>query len=184
MRDPLPRLAILAAAFALLAAGGCATKRYVGPTTGRSADMQRATSAALDKALRSQSFAGLAGKRCLLDVVSLAENFGGESPENMALRGAFAEKLLQEGVVVVTDPAQAEVRLAVRARVVGVNVVRRDFPPLYYRESTQAAVDLHVTAYDARDAKILDQKDLRGGADLAQSYYLYMIGPFESQTAE
>lgn len=184
MKIPMPRLAALFAGVALLAAGGCATKRYVGPTTGRSADMQKATSAALDKALQSQSFAGLAGKRCLLDVVSLAENYGGESPENMALRGAFAEKLAQDGAAVAADPAQADVRISVRARVVGVNVVRRDFPPLYYRETTQAAVDLHVTVYDAPGAKILDRKDLRGAASLAQSYYLYIVGPFESQTTE
>lgn len=165
---------------ALLATAACATRRYAGPTTGRSADMQRATSAAVEKAIRSASFAKYAGKRCAVEVVSLAENFGGESPENAVLRGALAEVLARDGVVVASDPAQADLRLSIRARVVGVNVVRRDFPPVFYRETTSAVVDLHMTVFSREDWKILEQRDAREQLHLAQMYWLYFIGPFES----
>lgn len=174
----------LSIACVLLLAAGCATRRYVGPTTGRSADMQKATSAALDNAVESLSFAKFAGKRCVVTVASLAENFGGESPENAAIRGAFAEKLARDGVRVVSDPARADLRLAVRARVVGVNVVRRDFPPFYYRETTTAIVDLRTTVFEPGEWKILEQRDARVLLHLAQSYWFYIIGPFESQEWE
>lgn len=180
MPRPQFRHFIVFLAVALLATTGCATRRYVGPTTGRSADMQKAASAALDKAIQSSSFASYAGKRCTLEVVSLAENFGGESPENAVLRGAFAERLARDGVIVAPDSGPADLRLSVRARVVGVNVVRRDFPPVFYRETTTAVVDLHVTVYSRADWKILEQRDLRERLHLAQMYWIYFIGPFES----
>lgn len=181
MRPKAPgRNFLLFLAVALLATTGCATRRYVGPTTGRSADMQRATSTALDRAVQSASFTQYAGKRCTLEVVSLAENFGGESPENAAIRGAIAEKLARDGVIVASEPGQADLRLSVRARVVGVNVVRRDFPPMFYRETTTAVVDLHMTFYSRGDWKILEQRDARERLHLAQMYWLYFIGPYES----
>jgi hypothetical protein len=142
--------------------------------------MQKAVSMALDNAVESISFEKYAGKRCLLDVFSLADNYGGESPENSVLRGVFAERLYRDGVSLVTDPASAEIRLSVRARVVGVNVVRRDFPLLYYRETTTAVVDLHTAIYSPGDGKLLERLDTSRMLHLAQSYYLYIIGPFES----
>lgn len=171
---------ILLVAVALIATAGCATRRYVGPTTGRSADMQKATSMALDKAVQSASFAKYSGKRCTLEVVSLAENFGGESPENAAIRGALVEKLVRDGVIVEPGDGQSDLRLSVRARVVGVNVVRRDFPPVFYRETTTAVVDLHMTLFSRGDWKILEQRDARERLHLAQMYWLYIIGPYES----
>ena len=167
-------------AFVLVLAAGCATRRYVGPTTGRSADMQIAVSMALDNVLSSVSFDKFAGEKCFLEVFSLAETFGGESPENAVIRGAFAERLARDGVLLVTDPATAEIRLSVRARVIGVNIIRRDFPPLYYRETTTAVVDLHMVVYSGPDRKLRDQLDARRRLHLAQSYILYIIGPFES----
>jgi hypothetical protein len=171
---------ILFLALALFVTAGCATRRYVGPTTGRSADMQKATSAALDKAVESISFAQYAGKRCTLEVVSLAENFGGESPENAVLRGTLAERLVRDGVILSPDEEPSDLHLAVRGRVVGVNVVRRDFPPVFYRETTTAVVDLRMTLYSRGDWKILEQRDVRERLHLAQMYWLYIIGPYES----
>lgn len=171
---------VLILTLALFATTGCATRRYVGPTTGRSADMQRATSLALDNAVQSASFAGYRGKSCFVEVVSLAENFGGESPENAVIRGAFAEKLAMDGLIVPPDPDQAEFLLSVRARAVGVNVVRRDFIPVFYRETTTSLVDLRMTLYSRKDWTILEQRDVRGQVHLARMYWLYFIGPFES----
>ena len=171
---------LLLLVIALLATAGCATRRYAGPTTGRSADMQKATSAVLDKAVQSSSFATYAGKRCTLEIVSLAENFWGESPENAALRGAFAEKLARDGVIVSPDADPLDLHISVRARVIGVNVVRRDFIPVFYRETTTAMADFHLTVYSRADWKILEQRDVRERLHLAQMYWLYFIGPFES----
>lgn len=175
----LMRGLLLAGMVALLATG-CATRRYVGPTTGRSADMQKAISLALDNVVDGLSFERYAGKRCHLEVVSLAESFGRESPENEVLRAAFAHRLARGGVTVTQDPAGADMRLSVRARVVGVNVIRRDFPLLYYRETVSAVVDFHATAYSLPDGKILEQRDDRRRLHLANSYWFYIIGPFES----
>lgn len=108
---------------------GCATKRYVGPTSGRSADLQRAVSASLDNIVRGFSFAPYAGRSCFLEVVSLAENSGGTSPENESIGALFAERLAMDGVRTVPDPGKADLHMIVRARTVGVNVVRRDLPP-------------------------------------------------------
>ena len=175
----LMRGLLLAGMVALLATG-CATRRYVGPTTGRSADMQKAISLALDNVVDGLSFERYAGKRCQLEVVSLAEGFGRESPENEVLRAAFAHRLARGGVTVTQDPAGADMRLSVRARVVGVNVIRRDLPLLYYRETVSAVVDFHATAYSLPDGKILEQRDDRRRLHLANSYWFYIIGPFES----
>lgn len=179
---PPPRagVCLLAAVLAASVAAGCATRRYVGPTTGRSADMQRATSLALEDALRPVSFAKIAGKKCLVEVVSLAESRAGESPENAVARGILAEKLVRDGVVVVSDPSAAEVRLSVRARSLGVDTLRRDFPLLYYRETTTGTCDLHATLYSAPGWTILDQWDARARVHLAQVYWFYIVGPFES----
>lgn len=171
---------LLAAVLAASIAAGCATRRYVGPTTGRSADMQKATSLALEDALRTVSFAKIAGKKCFVEVVSLAESRAGESPENAVIRGMLAERLVRDGVFVVSGHEDAEVRLSVRARSLGVNTVRRDFPPLYYRETTTGTCDLHATVYAVPGWTTLDQWDARGKVHLAQSYWFYIVGPVES----
>jgi hypothetical protein len=142
--------------------------------------MQKATSLALEDALGAVSFAKIAGKKCFVEVVSLAESRGGESPENAVVRGILAEKLARDGVFVVSEPAGAEARLSVRARALGVNTVRRDFPPLYYRETTTGTCDLHATLYSVPGWTILDRWDARAGVHLAQTYWFYIVGPFES----
>jgi len=165
----------------LFLAQGCATKRYVGPTSGRSADLQRAISAALDNIVRGFSFSPHAGRSCLVEVVSLAENFGGTSPENELIGALFSEQLARDGIRTMPDSSKADLHMIVRVRTVGVNVVRRDLPFLFYRESTRAVVDLRITLLSVPDGKILEQRDATRNYVLAQTYWLYIIGPFESK---
>lgn len=152
----------------------------MGPTTGRSADMQKAISLAVEDAVRPLSFAKYSGKKCFVEVVSLAESRVGDSPENAVARGIVTEKLLRDGVQPVPVPSEAELRLSIRARVLGVNTVRRDFPPLYYRETTTGVCDLHGTLYSMPGWQIADQWDAKGTVHIAQSYWIYMVGPIES----
>jgi hypothetical protein len=165
---------------ALVFLGGCAWQRYEGPTSGRSAGMQRSTSLAAEKATAALSWSRYAGKKCFLEVHTLSESYGGESPEEGILRALIVEKLARDGVTAVADAAQADIRLSIRARVLGVDVVRRDFPPLYYRETRTAEANLHSALYDARNGSLLDQNDGRARLSLAQSYVLYIFGPLES----
>jgi hypothetical protein len=164
----------------LILAGGCATQRYVGPTSGRSAGMQRSTSEAAEKAAATLSWSRYAGKRCFLEIHSLADSYGKESPEDAILRALLVERLARDGVITVADVASADLSLSIRARVLGVDVVRRDFPLLYYRETTTAEADLHSVMYDARSGAILEQGDARARLSLSRSYIFYIFGPFES----
>ena len=54
----------------------CATKRYGGPTMGRSADSQFTPADALEKALKSSSFEKYRGKKVWIEVYSLTERTG------------------------------------------------------------------------------------------------------------
>lgn len=164
----------------LILLGGCATQRYVGPTSGRSAGMQRTTSMAAEKAAAELSWSRYAGKKCFLEIHSLAESYGGESPEDGMLRALLVERLARDGVTAAPDAAAADLLLSIRARVLGVDVVRRDFPPLYYRETTAAEADLHAAMYDARSGAILEQGDGRARLSRSWSYILYIFGPLES----
>ncbi len=171
---------LFAVLFCLLVPSGCATKRYVGPTSGRSADMQRGITYSLDNIIRGFSFSSYAGKACFLEVVSLAENFGGVSPENEMIGALFAEQFARDGVRRVAESGKADLHMIVRARTIGVNVIRRDLPFLIYRETTRAVVDLRMTLISVPDGKIIEQEDSARAYFLAQTYWLYIFGPFES----
>ena len=158
----------------------CATKRYWGPTMGRSADSQFTPADALEKALKSASFDRHRGRTVWIDVFSLTERTGEESAEERFLRSWLAEKLLSQGVRVAPSKDQAEVILDVKARVFGVNQTRRDFILLFYMESTHALVDLHLNAYERESGKILHTEDLKGEVWYREYYIFYMIGPIRS----
>jgi len=161
---------------ALLSA--CATKRYEGPFSGRSADSQLATSAALDKVISSTSLAALAGKRVFIQAFSLTERIGDQgSPEELFLMGWFSEKLRREGAQVVERKEEAEIFLSILARAIGVDVVRRDFPFVIYVESTRGRVDLHLVAFDP-GGQILFTQDRREKVTFREVYLFYLIGPF------
>ncbi|MDH7498948.1 MAG: hypothetical protein QHH30_01000 [candidate division NC10 bacterium] len=156
----------------------CATKRYEGPFSGRSADSQLATSAALDKVISSTSLSALAGKRVSIEAFSLTERIGDQgSPEELLLRAWFSEKLRREGAQVVERPEEAEVFLSIMARAIGVDVVRRDFPFIIYIESTRGRVNLHLVAFDT-GGQILFTQDRQEKVTFREIYLIYLIGPF------
>jgi hypothetical protein len=158
----------------------CATKRYWGPSMGRSADSQFTPVDALEKALKSVSFEQFRGKKVWIDVYSLTERTGEESPEERFLRSWLSEKMIAQGVKVAPTHGQYEILLDVKARVFGVHQTRRDFIPLVYAESTHGIVDLHLTFYERESGKILHTEDLKGEARYLEYYILYMIGPIKS----
>ena len=168
------------AALIVLLASACATKRYWGPSMGRSADSQFTPVEALEKALKTASFEPYRGKALWVDVYSLTDRTGEESAEERFLRSWLAEKAAAQGCRVARSRAQADVLLDVKARVFGVHQTRRDFIPLVYMESTVGIVDLHLTYYDRESGKILQTEDLKGEARYLEYYILYMIGPFKS----
>jgi len=158
----------------------CATKRYGGPTMGRSADSQFTPVDALEKALKSASFEKYRGKKLWVEVYSLTERTGEESPEERFLRSWISEKFVSQGARVAPSKDQADILLEVKARVFGVHQTRRDFILLYYSESTYGMVDLHLTYYEKESGKILQTEDLKGEARYLEYYIFYIIGPFKS----
>ena len=161
-------------------ATSCATKRYWGPSMGRSADSQSTPVDALEKALKSASFEQYRGKAFWIDVYSLTDRTGEESAEERFLRSWLAEKGAAQGCRIARSKAEADVLLDVKARVFGINQTRRDFIPLVYMESTQGIVDLHLTYYERESGEILRTEDLKGEARYLEYYIIYMIGPFKS----
>jgi hypothetical protein len=164
----------------LFLASACATKRYGGPTMGRSADSQFTLADALEKALKSASFDPYRGKNVWIDVFSLTERTGEESAEERFLRSWLAEKLLSQGARIAPMKNQSDIILDVKARVFGVNQTRRDFILLFYMEITHAIVDLHLNFYERESGKILHAEDLKGEVRYREYYIFYMIGPFRS----
>jgi len=161
-------------------ASACATKRYWGPTMGRSADSQFTPADALEKALKSASFDRYRGKSVWIEVYSLTERTGEDSPEERFLRSWLAEKLAAHGARLANSVNQSEILLDVKARVFGIHQTRRDFILLLYVELTDGIVDLHLTAYEQESGKILHTEDLKGEAKYREYYILYIFGPIKS----
>ncbi len=164
----------------LILVSACATKRYWGPSMGRSADSQFVPAEALEKALKSAAFDRYRGKTVWIEVYSLTERAAEESPEERFLRSWMAEKLTSQGARIADFRDGAEILLDVRARVFGIHQTRRDFVPLVYAEFTDGFVDLHLTSYERASGKILHVEDLKGEAGYREYYILYMIGPIKS----
>jgi len=155
----------------------CATKRYEGPVSGRSADSQLATTYALDKVISATSLAALAGKRVYIEAFSLTERAGEErSAEELLLLAWFSEKLRKDGAQVVDRKEEAEVVLSIMAKAIGVDVVRRDLPFVIYVESTRGRVDLHLVAFDPQ-GQILFTQDRQEKVTFREVYLFYLIGP-------
>ena len=164
----------------LFLTSACATKRYGGPTMGRSADSQFTPVDALEKALKPASFDRFQGRTVWIDVFSLTERTGEESAEERFLRAWLTEKLLSQGARIAPLKDQSDIILDVKARVFGVNQTRRDFIPLLYMEITHAVVDLHLNSYERESGKILHAEDLKGEVRYREYYIFYMIGPIKS----
>jgi len=104
---------------------------------GRSADSQFTPANALEKALQSSSFDRYRGKTVWVEVYSLTERTGEESPEERFLRSWLGEKIISHGARMAPAKSQSEIILDVKARVFGVHQTRRDFIPLVYAEFTE-----------------------------------------------
>jgi hypothetical protein len=167
-------------ALIIFLAPACATKRYWGPTMGRSADSQFTPTEALEKALKPASFDRYRGRIVWIDVFTLTERTGEESAEERFLRSWLAEKLLSQGVRIAPSKNQSEIILDVKARVFGVSQTRRDFILLFYMEKTQAIADLHLNFYERESGKILQAEDLKGEVSYREYYIFYMIGPIKT----
>jgi hypothetical protein len=164
----------------LLFISACATKRYWGPSMGRSADSQLTPTNALEKALKNTSFEAYRGKSIWIDVYSLTERTGEESAEERFLRSWVGEKIVTQGGQIAAAKNQAAILLDVKARIFGVHQTRRDFIPLFYSESTDGIVDLHLTYYESASGKILNTEDIKGDSYYREYYIFYMIGPIKS----
>jgi hypothetical protein len=173
-------LRILSVCLVAFLAFACATKRYWGPSMGRSADSQFTPADALEKALKTASFEKYRGKKIWVEVYSLTDRIGDKSAEEEFLLSWMNEKLVSQGAVIVSSKDRSEILIEVKARVFGVHQTRRDFIPLYYSESTKGIVDLHLTFYDQSAGKIVQVEDLKGESSYREYYILYMIGPIKS----
>ena len=167
-------------ALVIFLAPACATKRYWGPTMGRSADSQFTPTDALEKALKPASFDQYRGRTVWIGAFTLTERTGEESAEERFLRSWLAEKLLSQGARIAPSKNQSEIILDVKARVFGVNQTRRDFVLLFYMEKTHAIVDLHLNFYERESGKILQAEDLKGEVRYREYYIFYMIGPIKT----
>ena len=157
----------------------CATKRYWGPSMGRAADSQFTPVEALEKAIRFLSYEPYRGKSVWIDVFTLTDRFGEESPEERFLRAWMNEKLVAQGARIAAQRGSAEVLLDVKARVFGIHQTRRDFIPLLYWEGTDGLVDLRLTAYAKGSMEIIYTQDLQAEARYREYYIFYIIGPIK-----
>ena len=178
-----PRLLITL--LALLAAG-CATNRYVGPTSGRSAQVQESTAVAIEKALEKLPWERLGGRTIAVRVASLTERSGGRSPEEDYLEEAVLVRGASAGTTPARNGAVPDVEIRVLARALGVSRTRRDFIPLYYAEVVDGVADLRVSAYrqEAGRSALLWSQDVAGRAYRRKAYIFYMFGPSETRWEE
>ena len=170
-----PLLSIL-----LLFLSACATQRYQGPISGLSANAQITETSALGKVIKHLDLTPYSGKKIFLDVVTLTERYTERSPEENFIHSWLTEKLIEQGVQIVPAQADADLRLTVRARALGVDRTRRDLPFIYYAEITRALADFHFALYDLKAARLLATFDRVERASLRESFWFYMIGPFRT----
>lgn len=164
----------------LLFLSACATQRYQGPISGLSANAQITQTSALGKVIERLDLTPYSGRKIFLDVVTLTERYTERSPEEAFIHSWLAEKLAEQGVRIVSSPAEADLRLTARARAIGVDRIRRDFPLIYYAEITRALADFHFVLYDLKEERLLAAFDRVGRASLRESFWFYMIGPFRT----
>ena len=72
---------------------GCASKVYVGPSSGRSAENQLLISRAADEAFKSLDLGEFGGKKVHLEVYGLAAKASTQGPEEAFIANHLVEKL-------------------------------------------------------------------------------------------
>jgi len=164
----------------VVALAGCATNRYVGPTSGRSADTQWGVSRAADLALGAVNWEPLRGRTAQVSVATLTESSGGQSAEERYLEEAVKGRVLAAGALPPRGGAP-EVEVRVLARVLGVNRTRRDFIPLYYSELVEGVAELDVVFLSSGR---LDSERRSATACRRRTYLFYMFGPMVKEWSE
>lgn len=175
MRSSVLLVAILASALA-----GCATNRYVGPTSGRSADTQWGVSRAVDQALGAVDWERVRGRTAGVSVATLTESYGGQSAEEGYLEAAVRGRVLAAGARL-AEGGPPEVEVRVLARVLGVNRTRRDFIPLYYSELLEGVAELDVVFLE--NGGIATERR-SATASRRRTYLFYMFGPLVKEWSE
>jgi hypothetical protein len=174
----------MAAAAAL--AAGCATKVYIGPTSGRGAEPQLAISLSAERAFAALDVAPYRGKRVAVEVYGLTERLERDSPEEAFVRGLLVERLLRGGAMVAASRDDADMLMAVTLRSAGVDVVRRDFPPVYHHTTFEGVTSAQVIGYVLRGkaaTAIASIARCEGTAIYREIYLFYIVGPIPSGDA-
>lgn len=157
---------------------GCATKVYVGPGTGISAESQLVLSRSLSDVIDRLDFSKFKGKRVRVELFGMGRILGAR-PTQTLIYSLLLEKILEDGLLL-EDDHSAEIFLAVSVRVAGVDVVRRDLPPFYHHTSFRGCVSLRTVAYDTDNYRIMDTQDVTAEYRYREHYWFYIIGPYRS----
>lgn len=172
---------------AALALGGCATKIYQGPTSGRSAEAQQAAALSVEHALARYDVEPLRGRAVAVEVYGLTERLEGESPEEAYVRALLNEKLLLAGARVVGGRAEAEVLLVATLRTLGVDIIRRDVPLIYHHTTFRGLASLRLSALGLEGdvvTRTLAKQDVASESIFRETYIFYVIGPITTRAVE
>jgi len=159
---------------------GCATKVYIGPGTGISAESQIVLSRALSDAVNSLDFSKFAGKRLRVQLFGMGGVLGAQPTQALAY-SLLTEKILSAGGSI-SDEQNADLFCAVSVKVAGVDVTSRDFPPvfpfLYHHTAFRGCVSLRSVVYDVKEGKIADTQDKTVEYYYRERYWFSLIGPY------
>jgi hypothetical protein len=158
--------------------GGCASKVYVGPSSGRGAENQMLISRAADQAFKKTDFTKFADKKIFLQVFGLAAKAAAQSPEESFISNHLLEQLSRAGARVVPKMENADLHLTVSLRIAGVDIVARDFYYTYHHTSIRGVVEAHMAWYDVKTGKLVDTEDALGVIFYRERYWLYIFGPY------
>ena len=168
--------------FACLLACGCATKVYIGPGTGVSAESQLVLSRTLEDALEQFNLRPFAKKRVLLRIFGSSQTVG-IVPARTLIWSLMAERLAKSGASLVNNNPDLLLNLSVA--ICGVDVVRRDFIPFYHHTNFRATVEVRLAAFDPLTMALVgDVQRAIASWCYREKYWFYIIGPYRSMWKE
>jgi hypothetical protein len=174
---------IVAAFLALLASAGCASKIYIGPTSGRGAEQQLAVSTSAHRAFRGFDVEPLRGRAVAVEVYGLADKLEGLSPEEGFVRSLLVRRLVESGARVVEARSEADTLVSVSLDAAGVDVIRRDFPPIYHHTTFRGLTRGRLVVYTLREGSVVastSASPFSGEAIFRESYIFYVFGPIDT----
>ena len=160
-------------------------EKYVGPTSGRSSEVQSAVATALKNALSRTSWEDLDGRLVKIEVATLTERTSGRSTEEAYLETAVKTRVLTAGARIASTD-KPEIEIHVLACALGVTRTRRDFVPFYYSELVEGVADLHITAFRVKgDTRVhIRSQEVSSRSYRRKTYIFYMIGPINKEWKE